>query len=107
MDDERNVHILVTLIACKQPTYQYSFGKLVVGREKRGPLVICDQCNWCYNHDVIMGFNTIIRTRTLEFTLEYDFSILYARSNVAETQASLKIFLVKIKSLQKVLARAF
>jgi hypothetical protein len=55
--------------------YQCSFGKLVVGREKRRPLVICDQCNWCYNHDVIMGFNTIIRTRTLEFTLEYDFSI--------------------------------
>ena len=49
---------------------QCSFGKLVVGREKRGPLVICDQCNWWYNHDVIMGFNTIIRTRTLEFTLE-------------------------------------
>ncbi len=27
--------------------YQCSFGNLVVGREKRGPLVICDQCNWC------------------------------------------------------------
>jgi hypothetical protein len=27
--------------------YQCSFGKLVVGRENRGPLVICDRCNWC------------------------------------------------------------
>jgi hypothetical protein len=49
--------------------YQCSFGKLVVGREKRGPLLICDQCNWCYNHGLRVGFHTIIRTRTLEFRI--------------------------------------
>jgi hypothetical protein len=49
--------------------------------EKRGPLVTCDQCNWCYDHGVIIGFHTIIRTRTLEFTLEYDFSICKKQRN--------------------------
>ena len=78
-------------ISQKALKYERRFGKLVVGREKRGPLVIYDQCNCYYNQGVIVRFHTLVGTRTLELTLEieYDFSI-------CKKQRKLELLITKI-----------